>query len=52
MMSLMITLNINGLNAITKNTEKLIGYKKKKKNQTHLYAAYKRLTSELKIQTP
>ena len=25
MMSLMITLNINGLNAITKNTEKLIG---------------------------
>ena len=31
MMSLMITLNINGLNAITKNTEKLIGYKKKKK---------------------
>lgn len=51
MMSLMITLNINGLNAITKNTEKLIGLKKKK-NQTHLYAAYKRLTSELKIQTP
>lgn len=30
MMSLMITLNINGLNAITKNTEKLIGFKKKK----------------------
>lgn len=31
MMSLMITLNINGLNAITKNTEKLIGFIKKKK---------------------
>ena len=33
MMSLMITLNINGLNAITKNTEKLIGLKKKQKTR-------------------
>ena len=37
------TLNVNGLNAPTKNTDWMNGYK----NKTHIYAVYKRSTSEL-----
>ena len=40
----MITLNVNGLNAPTKGTDWLNGYK----NKTHLYAVYKKYTSDLK----
>ena len=42
-----ITLNVNGLNAPIKR-HKVADWKK---NRTHLYAAYKRLTSELKTHT-
>ena len=38
------TLNVNGLNAPTKGTDWLNGYK----NKTHLYAVYKKYTSDLK----
>ena len=38
-----ITLNMNGLNAPTKETGFLYGYK----NKTHIYAVYKRHTSYL-----
>ena len=40
-----INLNVNGLNAPIKGTEWLNGYK----NNTHTYASYKRLTSDLNI---
>ena len=40
-----ITLNVNGLNAPTKDTDWLNGYK----NKTHIYAVYKKSTSDLKI---
>ena len=36
-----ITLNVNGLNAPTKDTDWLNGYK----NKTHIYAVYKKPTS-------
>ena len=39
-----ITLNVNGLNAPTKNTGWLHGYK----NKTHIHAVYKKPTSDLK----
>ena len=39
-----ITLNVNGLNALTKDTDWLKGYK----NKTHIYAVYKKPTSDLK----
>ena len=39
-----ITLNVNGLNAPTKDTHWLNGYK----NKTHIYAVYKKPTSDLK----
>ena len=39
-----ITLNVNGLNASTKGTGWLNGYK----NKTHIYAVYKKPTSDLK----
>ena len=39
-----ITLNVNGLNAPTKGTDWLNGYK----NKTHIYAVYKKPTSDLK----
>ena len=39
-----ITLNVNGLNVPTKDTDWLNGYK----NKTHIYAIYKKLTSDLK----
>ena len=39
-----ITLNVNGLNAPTKDTDWLKGYK----NKTHIYAVYKKPTSDLK----
>ena len=44
-----ITLNVNGFNApITKTNQKLLnGYK----NKTHIYAVYKRLTSDLGTHT-
>ena len=38
-----ITLNVNGLNSLTKRHRLLNGYKKK----THIYAVYKRPTSDL-----
>ena len=38
-----ITLNVNGVNIPVKDIEWLNGYK------THIYAAYRRLTSDLKI---
>ena len=41
-----ITLNVNGLNAPTKDTDWLNGYK----TQTHIYAAYRRPTSDLETQ--
>ena len=40
---LIITLNMNGLNAQPKDTGLLNGYK----NKTHLYAVYRRPTSDL-----
>ena len=39
-----ITLNVNGLN-VPKDTNWLNGYK----NKTHIYAVYKKPTSDLKI---
>ena len=39
-----ITLNVNGLNAPTKDIDRLNGYK----NKTHIYAVYKKPTSDLK----
>ena len=39
-----ITLNISGLNAQPKDTDWLNGYK----NKTHIYAVYKKPTSDLK----
>ena len=39
-----ITLNANGLNDLTKNTDWLNGYK----NKIHMYAVYKKPTSDLK----
>ena len=39
-----ITLNVSGLNAPTKRTDWLNGYK----NKTHIYAVYKKPTSDLK----
>ena len=39
-----ITLNVNGLNAPTKGAGWLNGYK----NKTHIYAVYKKPTSDLK----
>ena len=38
-----ITLNVNGLNAPTKDTGSLYGYK----NKTHVYALYKRPNSDI-----
>ena len=40
-----IILNVNGLNAPTKDTDWLNGYKHK----THIYVVYKKPTSDLKI---
>ena len=42
-----ITLNVNGLNAPPKDTDWLNGYK----NKTHIYAVYKRPTSDLETHT-
>ena len=42
-----ITLNVNGLNAPPKDTDWLNGYK----NKTHIYAVYKRATSDLETHT-
>ena len=42
---LIIILNVNGLNASTKDTYWLNGYK----NKTHIYAVDKKHTSDLKI---
>ena len=42
-----ITLNVNGLNAPPKDTVWLNGYR----NKTHIYAAYKRPTSDLETHT-
>ena len=43
-----IALNVNGLNAPTKTTDWLNGYK----NKTHIYSVYKKPTPDLKhIQT-
>ena len=42
-----ITLNVNGLNAPPKDTDWLNGYK----NKTHIYAVYKRPTSDLGTHT-
>ena len=39
-----ITLNVSGLNAQAKDRDWLNGYK----NKTHIYAVYKKLTSDLK----
>ena len=44
---LKITLNINVLNAPTKDVDWLNGYK----NKTHIYAVYKRPTSDLGTHT-
>ena len=44
----MITLNVNGINVLIKDIEWLNELKKKR---THIYAAYKRLTSDLRKQT-
>ena len=40
-------LNVNGLNAQTKDIDSLYGYK----NKTHIYAVYKRPTSDLGTHT-
>ena len=40
-----ITFNLNGLNAPTKRHRLVDGYK----NKTHIYAVYKKPTSDLKI---
>ena len=42
-----ITLNVNGLNAPTKRHRLADGYK----NKTHIYAVYKRPTSDLGTHT-
>ena len=42
-----ITLNINGLNAPTKDTDWLNGHR----NKTHIYAVYKKPTSDFKTHT-
>ena len=42
-----ITLNVNRLNALTKDTDWLNGYK----NKTYIYAVYKKPTSDLKTHT-
>ena len=42
-----ITLNVNGLNAPRKDTDRLNGYK----NKTHIYVVYKRPTSDLVTHT-
>ena len=42
-----ITLNVNGLNAPRKDTDRLNGYK----NKTHIYGVYKRPTSDLVTHT-
>ena len=39
-----ITLNVNGLNAPTKDIDRLNGYK----NKTHIYSVYKKPTSDFK----
>ena len=44
---LIITLNVNGLNAPPKDTGLLNGYK----NKTYLYVVYKRPTSDLGTHT-
>ena len=44
---LTITLNVNELNAPTRDTDWLNGYK----NKTHIYAIYKRPTSDLGTHT-
>ena len=44
---LIILLNANGLNALTKRHRLIID----KENQTHIYAAYKRLTLDLGTHT-
>ena len=41
------TLNVNGLNAPNKDIDWLNGYK----NKTHIYAVYKRPTSDLRART-
>ena len=41
------TINVNGLNAKTKDIDWLNGYK----NRTHIYAVYKRPTSDLGTHT-
>ena len=42
-----ITLNVSGINASTKERGSLNGYK----NKTHIYAVYKRPTSDLGTHT-
>jgi len=42
-----IILKVNGLNAPTKDTDWLNGYK----NKTHIYAVYKKPTSDFKTHT-
>ena len=42
-----LTLNVNGLNAPPKDRDWLNGYK----NKTHIYAVYKRPTSDLGTHT-
>ena len=44
---LIITLNVNGLNIPPKDTDWLNGYK----NKTHIYAVYKRPTSDIEKHT-
>ena len=44
---LIITLNVNELNAQPKDTDWLNGYK----NKTHIYAVYKRPTSDIGTHT-
>ena len=44
---LIVTLNVNGLNAPTKDVDWLNGYK----NQTRIYAVYKRPTADLGTNT-
>ena len=43
--SSIIILNVNGLNAPTKDTDWLNGYK----NKTHIYAIFKKPMSDLKV---
>ena len=46
-----ITLNVNGLNAPTKRHRVDEWIPKKKKKKTHIYAVYKKSTSDLKTHT-